>query len=122
MLPVRYGLQSGAWAVTRKARPERSQSPKLKAKLRQQADTAELTPVLQETTVGRFTGSAPHFAAWPFYESAEATTLQEGDPELKTYKARSLLGQLLERFRLPLVFLLDVVFRERWWTSSDQVD
>ncbi|CAE7200025.1 unnamed protein product [Symbiodinium natans] len=56
---------------------------------REQADTAELTPVRQETTVGRFTGTAPTFPQWPFYQLTnleEVRTLQKGDEDLQTYK------------------------------------
>jgi len=53
---------------------------------RQLLDTAEMTPIKQETTVGRFTGSAPPFPAWPFYEARDVNVLQEGDPELDTYQ------------------------------------
>ncbi|CAE7767051.1 unnamed protein product [Symbiodinium sp. CCMP2592] len=59
---------------------------------RQQADPTELSPVQQETTVGRFTGSAPAFSAWPFYQAdytdfpAELQPLSEKDKELEIYK------------------------------------
>jgi len=59
---------------------------------RQQADPTELSPVQQETTVGRFTGSAPAFGAWPFYQAdytefpAELQPLSEKDKELEIYK------------------------------------
>ena len=61
---------------------------------RQQADPTELSPVQQETTVGRFTGSAPAFGAWPFYQAdytefpAELQPLSEKDKELEIYKAK----------------------------------
>eukprot|EP00438_Fugacium_kawagutii_P014218 Skav201458 [mRNA] locus=scaffold6:355867:361598:+ [translate_table: standard] len=33
-------------------------------------NTAELSPIKAETSVGRYTGSAPVFAQWPFYETS----------------------------------------------------
>ena len=89
---------------------------------RQQADPTELSPVQQETTVGRFTGSAPAFGAWPFYEAdyaefpAELQPLSEKDKELEIYKAPR--PQLKRCVKHETCWLLVAgTFLPRSWTS-----
>lgn len=49
-------------------------------------NTEELSPVKAETSVGRYTGSAPTFAKWPIYETkiSEIGILEDAE-ELKSY-------------------------------------
>ena len=62
-------------------------------------NTAELSPVTAETTVGRYTGSAPVFAEWPFYETdiSKLEVLEDSAEELKSYKVVDFEKGLLTR-------------------------
>ena len=61
-------------------------------------NTEELSPIKAETTVGRYTGSAPTFAKWPIYETkiSEIGILEDAE-ELKTYKIVDFEKGLLTR-------------------------
>ena len=53
-------------------------------------NTSLLDPVKAETTIGRYTGSAPPFEEWPFFEApsnfCEEFGLEDSDELLKAYK------------------------------------
>ena len=67
--------------------------------------------------MGRFTGSAPPFAAWPFYEAADVTTLEEKDPELEIYKAGT--GAVPKCSDTEGGFAVMTCLL-RWWTLTPQ--
>eukprot|EP00435_Cladocopium_sp_Y103_P040263 s2690_g10.t3 len=61
-------------------------------------NTEELSPIKAETSVGRYTGSAPTFAKWPIYETkiSEIGILEDSE-ELKSYKIVDFEKGLLTR-------------------------
>ncbi len=62
-------------------------------------NTAQLSPIKAETTVGRYTGSAPVFAEWPFYEIeiSNVSCLQDSAEELQSYRVVNFEQGLLTR-------------------------
>ena len=62
-------------------------------------NTAQLSPIKAETSVGRYTGSAPVFAEWPFYEIeiANVSSLEDSAEELQSYRIVNFEQGLLTR-------------------------
>lgn len=62
-------------------------------------NTAQLSPIKAETSVGRYTGSAPVFAEWPFYEIeiANVSCLEDSAEELQRYRVVNFEQGLLTR-------------------------
>ncbi|CAJ1413276.1 unnamed protein product [Effrenium voratum] len=63
-------------------------------------NNAEMSPVKFETTVGRYTGSAPPFSEWPFYEAKEVPPLEESAEELSIYRVVDFSKDVTRAFAL----------------------